>query len=605
MYGKEDDVENSEQTVDKNNDIIGKTEDTRPGALTADEINDNAFSSESMPFVDGDNTSMVESAHKSQGLNSTNDCVEDQLSKTFEPNSSRIGVDAEIENTNTKNDLTVDISERSSNGNSTEETIKLVDSKNDNAARLESHGTEGAEMNCDSDKGKESSIDLKQSQSGTEHSGTNRTVQHIHDKCDEAEEKSTSTFANLNEPRSDGGATISDKEDRAMISSDAENDIGNNVIPGPTCVNLESSATERIEISSFHGEEKQFDAENTVETQPKEISSDPVTDGLTCSDAKIPSLQLDQNPSTKGAEIESGHDEDNDVIERIGHEATADITDSVSPGDQVDKELTKLETSLKNSEISSTLQRWAGKAVKAGKDLAREKKMKPDVEMKSEISRFCGLFMQLSSGRCISLDDSISTESEDAHRRIPFRKRNNPKILSTSVLVIRKSIEEPCPSKGYRYQWYRSKLPQSEFDSETLNDQDHWVKISGANMVMFQPTVLEIGFKVKCVVKAEEQDFNGIDTVTLVTPSMIESDKVLFDAALKTFKPTQDNKFVCVSSFDNFMEIGNQTKRKIKIDLHTFRNEEKEGYRCFLMKLYSTEVSCESCTLYILQPAQS
>ena len=216
----------------------------------------------------------------------------------------------------------------------------------------------------------------------------------------------------------------------------------------------------------------------------------------------------------------------------------------------------------------------------------------------------CGLFLQTSSGKCIPLkedsygprkrqnEDDKSSGPNDKRRRNLFRK-NPPKITNTSVLVIRTSSTQACPSQGYTYQWYRSKVPGNNDASQSLND-NIWFNIDGAKRVFFQPSVTDVGFRVKCIINIENPpkkyltDMEALPLVVICeSPCEVESDKVLFDAALKTFQPMNgDDSHICVSSFDKFVGTDELENTTVRLDLHTHRDSKKEGHRCFFMKAF-------------------
>jgi len=240
--------------------------------------------------------------------------------------------------------------------------------------------------------------------------------------------------------------------------------------------------------------------------------------------------------------------------------------------------------------------------------------VKPRVETKQDAPYICGMFLQTSSGKCIPLceelyapkrtrNDSEADDNQDRRRRKnPFRK-NPPKITNTSVLVIRTSAEKPCPTLGYKYQWYRTKQSPIGNDDQELNFDDSWTKLDGATSVVFQPSATDVGFRVKCVVTVSNHPEHAGSLVNfLKSAAEIESDKVLYDAALKTFKPMNgDDARICVSSFDNMVGMEGMENIRIKLDLHTFRSEENEGYRCFFMKAFnSSEVSSTESNLVFI-----
>ena len=218
-------------------------------------------------------------------------------------------------------------------------------------------------------------------------------------------------------------------------------------------------------------------------------------------------------------------------------------------------------------------------------------------KQKDIVNQYCGLFLQTSSGKCVALDESLykqskirSQNSTDDQRRksLDLLKKAPPAISNTSVLVIRKCAEYPCPTLGYRYQWYKTSTPvNASSQNGTTNDGCHWSLLEGANSVMFQPSVTDVGYRVKCVVTIDESKENStlasegeakLTVVSCELPFVIETDHTLFNAAMKTFVPMKDGADgMKISSFGNLIGRDEFDGIRFRIDLHTMQNDGFQG----------------------------
>ena len=224
-------------------------------------------------------------------------------------------------------------------------------------------------------------------------------------------------------------------------------------------------------------------------------------------------------------------------------------------------------------------------------------------EISKQRPEICSIFLQTSSGKCIPLREdfyaSRKGHNEDGKRTDDKRRagrnlfrRNPPKLTNTSVLVIRNSESTTCPSLGYAYQWYRSKSIGLNNDGQSIGTR--WEKIGGAKSVFFQPSATEVGFKIMCEVSIEnppKEHLSDTDvsplTVECKSPFTVESDTVLFDAALKTFQPMKGkDSHICVSSFDKMVGAEDLEGTPVRLDLHTYRDPETKRRRCFFLKVF-------------------
>ena len=155
-------------------------------------------------------------------------------------------------------------------------------------------------------------------------------------------------------------------------------------------------------------------------------------------------------------------------------------------------------------------------------------------------------------------------------------------VTNTSILIIRGSLDEPCPAKGYQYQWYRSikavstsssRSSSGEYadDSEDGSYSDTevsslcervskdpasrgvgWFPLEDATYAAFQPSATDIGHRIRCVVtvnptqcaseKGEEVDESPYAVICEV-PYSIVADKVLFNAARLSFSGPKGGTF--------------------------------------------------------------
>jgi hypothetical protein len=227
----------------------------------------------------------------------------------------------------------------------------------------------------------------------------------------------------------------------------------------------------------------------------------------------------------------------------------------------------------------------------------------------------CGLFLQTSFGQCLPLKKSLYKQSSKQSKskrgyntRVEETGKNSngggamnlfkkapPIISNTSVLVIRKCSRNACPTLGYKYQWYKTSLPQHVYVKNDCdeNKQCTWKMLKGANGVMIIPSATDVGYRLKCEVTIDtaHEEFQQKDDImndsrlpqssTIIDcelPFVIENDFTLFSAAMKTFVPLPNGApGVKVSSFGNIIGRDEFDGLQIRINLHYVQDNGIQG----------------------------
>lgn len=210
----------------------------------------------------------------------------------------------------------------------------------------------------------------------------------------------------------------------------------------------------------------------------------------------------------------------------------------------------------------------------------------------SETSR-CSMFVQCSAGKFVPLQ-TLSTSSSSS-----INSNNNPKVTTSSVLLIRESVKEPCPSRGFSFQWYRSyrrpcstDVSVSEICSkdgsmdgsndETAEDASlvsesclEWTSLPGAVYAAYQPSATDIGHYLRCVVTIDtvdgrqhdsdddSHDEDEEDTVICSTHCIVAADMALFSGATQAL--TRGAKF------GNIAGRGNAEGRMFRVHIEIAR----------------------------------
>ena len=196
----------------------------------------------------------------------------------------------------------------------------------------------------------------------------------------------------------------------------------------------------------------------------------------------------------------------------------------------------------------------------------------------SETSR-CSMFVQCSAGKFVPLQQPSTSSSSS------ISSNNNPKVTTSSVLLIRESAKEPCSSRGFSFQWYRSYRRPSSTDGsvseicskdgsmdgsndETTEDASlvsesclEWTILPNAVYAAYQPSATDVGHYLRCVVTIDTLDGrqhdsdddshneDDEDTVICSTHCVIAADMELFSGATQAL--TRGAKFGNISGRGN------------------------------------------------------
>ena len=151
----------------------------------------------------------------------------------------------------------------------------------------------------------------------------------------------------------------------------------------------------------------------------------------------------------------------------------------------------------------------------------------PAVEQHSQLS-ICALFIQISYDKFEPLHST------------PF------KLTTSSVVSVRQSATQGCPTKGYLFQWFRS-----EQDLE-------WMQLHGATFATYQPNTTDIGHRLKCIVTiGHEEETENI--VSCVMRDCIHADMSLFNGARTAL--------LRGAHFSNLLGRGNAEGRVFRIQI--------------------------------------
>ena len=250
--------------------------------------------------------------------------------------------------------------------------------------------------------------------------------------------------------------------------------------------------------------------------------------------------------------------------------------------------------------LKGRLQRWgsqlqqkktvlaeeAWKAANVARESAKEKSEQEIIAKKTK-HETCGMFLQTSTGKCIPLSPSLYTNKSR------FRK-SPPVITNTSVLVIRTSAQKPCPTIGYKFQWFRCQSKVQLHDSDDREGREEWCHLEGATSVVFQPSATDVGHRIKCTI--ESVNTVGISlTATCELPFPIQLDKTLFTAAMKSFTIPQDLPGVHRSSFGNMVGTGKFDRIPFHINMHLKQDHYEGTQGGFFMTISSKGTVSESC----------
>jgi len=144
------------------------------------------------------------------------------------------------------------------------------------------------------------------------------------------------------------------------------------------------------------------------------------------------------------------------------------------------------------------------------------------------------IFVQTSSGAFLPVEEAVSaTRSPSPASEI--------RVTNSSLLLVRISATQSCPARGCSFQWYRSHATSSNNGDIDCT----WTILNGAINAAFQPSATEVGYRLRCVVIAEENDEEDSETsdstdgvsppipkvIVCETPAAVFADLPLFNGA--------------------------------------------------------------------------
>jgi len=206
----------------------------------------------------------------------------------------------------------------------------------------------------------------------------------------------------------------------------------------------------------------------------------------------------------------------------------------------------------------------------------------------------CSMFVQCSAGKFVPVEQSATSSSSSPS------SSGSPKVTTSSVLLIRESVREPCPLRGYSFQWYRSYRPVASSDgslSETCSKDGskdgsndgtaedasivsesslEWTLLPGAVYAAYQPSATDVGHYLRCVVTIDSLDGRHADnaddshceeeeedTIICSTHGIIAADLSLFSGATQAL--TRGAKF------GNLVGRGNAEGRVFRLHVEISR----------------------------------
>ena len=163
----------------------------------------------------------------------------------------------------------------------------------------------------------------------------------------------------------------------------------------------------------------------------------------------------------------------------------------------------------------------------AATEVKERRAIQPAVEQNTQ-SSICALFIQTGYDKF-----------EPLH--------STPKWLTTSSVVsVRQSVTQGCPTKGFLFQWFRSE--------QNLE----WMQLHGATFATYQPNTTDIGHRLKCIVTIEHEE-EAENTISCITKDCIYADMSLFNGAR--------NALLRGAHFSNLLGRGNAEGRVFGIQI--------------------------------------
>ena len=210
----------------------------------------------------------------------------------------------------------------------------------------------------------------------------------------------------------------------------------------------------------------------------------------------------------------------------------------------------------------------------------------------------CSIYLQSSSGAYFP----VGIHANAAETSKP--RSTSLKVTTSSLLVVRQSPTEPCPPKGFSFQWYRSSVAgggqASLLDDASLSSGSisassascassrhscdaasagedsaniEWVPLEGATFAAFQPSATLVGRRLRCVISVETEDSSSetdtdddLDSVNM-DPTVIvcevsqsvSADMALFNGARQAL--------VRGAKFGGLVGLGNANGRTFRLEV--------------------------------------
>jgi hypothetical protein len=248
-------------------------------------------------------------------------------------------------------------------------------------------------------------------------------------------------------------------------------------------------------------------------------------------------LKFDSNPTEHTSEDENEAEESAADVATENSRETEDKSKGASNSWSSWGKLAATAASSAKVYASATATVVASKAAEA----RAARQLKPTIVALPPPDQKCCAYLQMKDG-------SFTMLTSGAPNKLP-------KVTTTSIIVVRQAPSQPCPTKGYVFQWFRScNAPKgSDMSSSSsrasatssqgggsVDDDEQWTMLEGATYTAYQPSATDIGHRLKCVVTIDVNEDEGNaaedqsvtqETVVCETPSPISADMPMFNAA--------------------------------------------------------------------------
>ena len=185
-----------------------------------------------------------------------------------------------------------------------------------------------------------------------------------------------------------------------------------------------------------------------------------------------------------------------------------------------------------------------------------------------------GMFLQTTKDGFSPLDcegNADAGESNNDHKKDVL---SPPAINNSSILAVRYNASQSRSMRDHKLQWYRSRVPMETPASNGRNVQtigktgSYWTVIHGATRAVYQPSVTDCGYYLKCVVIVEENSDDEEHHPAQRTSSShectlrpcIELDPMILSQAQKCFQSNNN-----CASFDHLLGCGKAEGKILRI----------------------------------------